>query len=271
MSFSRHFLTCAAGAFFIGVVATPASATVARNGTVAQRASTTLGESGAVVVAHDDAWDGAIRDLTASARSDQTIGQNMVDAHSSILAHWDTADSGYVSLTDHGWTTTGSDPEQLSQNIELNIFEGGAPDWTYSFTAEGFDTFTLASHISGSGGNDNVGLGFWSLTFAEEGGPADVVTLHQFLATNPDQTNFFSHQLIAGRTYHVSLRSDEGRFIAGVGADRVADETARFDWRITGSGGVGDGVPEPSTWALAIVGFGMVGSAVRRRRSGLAR
>ena len=35
---------------------------------------------------------------------------------------------------------------------------------------------------------------------------------------------------------------------------------------LTGLGGVGGGVPEPATWALMLAGFGLVGSALRRRQ-----
>ena len=36
---------------------------------------------------------------------------------------------------------------------------------------------------------------------------------------------------------------------------------------LTGLGGTGGGVPEPATWALMLAGFGLVGSALRRRQS----
>ena len=39
-----------------------------------------------------------------------------------------------------------------------------------------------------------------------------------------------------------------------------------FDDVTFGSATPGPGVPEPATWALMIAGFGMVGSALRRRR-----
>jgi hypothetical protein len=36
-----------------------------------------------------------------------------------------------------------------------------------------------------------------------------------------------------------------------------------------GGGGEGDGVPEPATWAMMIIGFGGVGAILRRRREAL--
>jgi len=32
----------------------------------------------------------------------------------------------------------------------------------------------------------------------------------------------------------------------------------------------GSAVPEPATWAMMIAGFGLIGAAARRRRSGMA-
>ncbi len=34
---------------------------------------------------------------------------------------------------------------------------------------------------------------------------------------------------------------------------------------LPGGGGIGAGVPEPATWAMLVIGFGMVGATVRRR------
>lgn len=49
-------------------------------------------------------------------------------------------------------------------------------------------------------------------------------------------------------------------------AGNYANDSTGVDFRLTGGGEV----PEPATWALLILGFGAVGSALRRRRTAWA-
>ncbi len=58
-----------------------------------------------------------------------------------------------------------------------------------------------------------------------------------------------------------------GRYLIGLRAGAVLDPAFTFDF-LTPVGN--DSVPEPSTWALLIVGFGGVGAMMRRRRSAVA-
>ena len=56
----------------------------------------------------------------------------------------------------------------------------------------------------------------------------------------------------------------------GLGEFLVAGGTIRYATLGFGTLPPDNGVPEPATWALLITGFGMVGSALRRRRPALA-
>jgi hypothetical protein len=65
------------------------------------------------------------------------------------------------------------------------------------------------------------------------------------------------------------LRVDEDYIWVGWGArGRWADAPDAFNYTIIEYGGlsVGSAVPEPSSWALLIAGFGLIGAAARRKR-----
>jgi hypothetical protein len=57
-----------------------------------------------------------------------------------------------------------------------------------------------------------------------------------------------------------------GYFILKVG-DASYQTYTRFGFSDFSASGIARGVPEPATWAMMIIGFGAVGTAVRRRRS----
>jgi hypothetical protein len=57
---------------------------------------------------------------------------------------------------------------------------------------------------------------------------------------------------------------------AGLDDYQLGPITLQISATITGAGGPG-AVPEPSTWAMVILGFGAIGQALRRRRSGARR
>lgn len=69
----------------------------------------------------------------------------------------------------------------------------------------------------------------------------------------------------------VSFTAGTGEVITGL---RFTSTGVAFEVDDIAGTPVGDGnangiVPEPATWALMIVGFGMVGVTARRRRSGM--
>lgn len=51
----------------------------------------------------------------------------------------------------------------------------------------------------------------------------------------------------------------------GGGADHTAYDNITFGASTPGGGTVTPGVPEPATWGMMILGFGLIGSAMRRR------
>lgn len=246
----------------VGLSTSPAAAAVALDGSVFQQAVASIVGLTPTVDTQSDSWTGAVRDLSRTAEAPQffnTRGALNVDlVQSSITAHWDSATRGSVDLSDRGWTV---EPITVdSARAQLNTPDTGLPDWSYGFTATRGGTFDLAFSISGSG--ENLGLGTWDLLVSEDGGP-DQVT-HLSTAFDFDQvtrTGTVSEALQAGHNYRVSLRSLGDVTIGQTNEAFVAAETDQFNWSIAESAGV----PEPSAWALSILGFGLTGAALRRR------
>ena len=69
--------------------------------------------------------------------------------------------------------------------------------------------------------------------------------------------------LIAGIQYYWVTATDFG-FARACGAG------CNFTTRISGPGMIAANVPEPATWAMLIVGFGLVGAVARRRKGAIA-
>jgi hypothetical protein len=93
-------------------------------------------------------------------------------------------------------------------------------------------------------------------------GCADRVTI----SLNSGLSEFFA---IGGVNYTLDI---SGFFVPGVGSGSEfltierEDNTARLFGRIAADGFTGQGVPEPSSWAMMLLGFGAVGVAARRRK-----
>lgn len=97
-------------------------------------------------------------------------------------------------------------------------------------------------------------------------GCADRVTI----SLNTGLSQFFT---VGGVNYSLDI---SGFFVPGSGSGNEfltierETNTARLLGRVAAEGFTGQGVPEPSSWALMLFGFGAVGIAARRRRPALA-
>ena len=158
-------------------------------------------------------------------------------------------------------------------SVEVITFDDGVVGSTYPFAGEA-PGFYSAGIVATDGSNkylrlNNEDVWVWPGSVAK--GPDGVRTAHQGVVMSFDvfligHSIFYEH----GRSYDVptdswqhvvvSNPSDFGTYFSILG-DGYVDNITYDD--VTSS----RFVPEPGTWALMILGFGMIGSAARRRRA----
>ncbi len=259
----RRLITATAVLFAASVTAGSAAATIALSGRVGLQASAQAGVGPAAVDRpHGVSWAGLPRDLTTSAMATQAGGTQTVTAHGAIAANWASANAGSMSIQDYGWTVTAADPSTRLVSPSVMAGLDGPFDWSYRFTATRDGVFDFIIDLIGAG-DDLRGLGAWDLNFAEGGAATETELLRGYAGAPTDEiTASFSHDLLAGHTYAVGLRNLDAVSMSGVtpGASASAQEGGVAFWAISDA-------PEPSTWALAVGGFGLAGAAMRRRQS----
>ncbi len=183
---------------------------------------------------------------------------SMLQAHTTSEAHWaNDALSGYVTL-DFGWSfdiLPGVGDEGVAAYLNADN-----PNWTYQFTATSNGVFDVTYDVIGVG--DTVGLGGWNLLANN----AIVLALQN--NQNPTAGGHFVTSLTAGQTYSFQLKSNMFRASTGVLNGVHGNVTGNFVWKII-EGAVPGAVPEPASWAMFLMGFGIMGAGLRRRGRGL--
>lgn len=205
-------------------------------------------------------WNTTPTVLSTQVRAVATSGADSVTSHATETATWASADSGRVQVSDFGHEFDVSNPSvtQVDTFLAGNEIE---PDWTYAFRAKEDGVFRMDADVTGAG-DDLFGLGRWQLEFVGDG--LTFRELSDNFSGRPGDTEHvghFSAALVAGETYRVSL-INENSLSAFSPNHEHATMDATFDWQVTVAGGV----PEPRTWTLAILGFGLAGAALRRKR-----
>jgi len=237
---------------FVGVAliaATPALATTSISGAVKVDANSTLG---AVVDAHTDAASAVAPtsvQLNAQANSSASDSGATSTAFSAITANWASADSGSVGLV-WGWNVNangyaGSTSAFTNQSYPAN--------WEYSFIASGNGTFSGTYNILGAGNTFGLQPLYTSNDWTSGSLGGDL--------NDPTGSGTFSVALISGHTYTMSIANfgnigNSAGFVANGSAD------SNFQWHIDYTG-----APEPASWAMMLGGFGLVGAAMRRRKT----
>lgn len=237
------------GALLLAGVASPSMATVFNNGTVSAGARVVLGD------AIDSFSTGPSNGVVGGSAGSTSFGTlndgngNSVSASHSVGAFWASADAGTIDIQ-WGWQSATSG---VFTAMNTNVTTA---DWTYNFTATGNGTFSGNYRVTGQG--DTFGLqpiyGANDFPFGPYGG--DV--------SNPTGSGNFSIGLVNGQTYDMRF-FNFGNLSSAGGVTADGSARAIIDWKIAYDN-VG-GVPEPTSWAMLITGFGLVGAAARRRRA----
>jgi hypothetical protein len=231
-----------------------AAATIPLNGALNLIAETNL--NGVIVSdPESDSWTAVPASLATSTFATQSIGADIITAFGNATATWSSPDAGTVNFSNFGWSYTVHDPALTFSEVTL---ANPNHDWTYRFTATSDGEITLTydvSLVSGSG----FGLLGWNLLFTGAGGTgAPAVDL----ASDPTQHGVFTAPLVAGTTYRISLDGLADNFSAGPLGDDAGTMNGSFTWQITSGAGA---IPEPSAWAMLVVGFAGLGLVGRRR------
>ena len=145
---------------------------------------------------------------------------------------------------------------------------------SFGFTVAGGTAATVNQLIFGSR-SSNTGPGTINVLAAVDGGtfaqvgsytlPAETIVSQTFtLGTPLVALSRLEFRFVAG-----NATAANGNPLAGTGTFRVTNfqpTTANTAFTIDGSLAQVAAVPEPSTWAMMIAGFGLVGGVLRRRR-----
>lgn len=237
----KHILPLAALA-----IATPALATIPQSGGLYASAYAFQGNAGELrnsdlQFAEFDVPD-QFASVSTSANDDPQL---FTISYAQVVASWFSPESGSVDMS-WGWLSGNGGSGTLTS-------VAAGTSWHYGFTAETNGWFSGNYDIALLGGD---GVGVDPVLFGNDWGDIRVQA----------GTGNFNVPLIAGRRYDFFLQAGGGRQEAD-GLNAGADARALLNWQIIGASGA---VPEPASWVMLIIGFGLVGAARRRRRAAVA-
>jgi hypothetical protein len=238
------------------LMAAPATAQTFNSGTVAAGTSATVGADS------DSDTDSASTGVAPSAIGVSVISSAGVgndgtaSAFSGVNASWASASAGSVRFN-WGWTA--------ATNTATGVATNGVSDgWTYSFTTGAAPSQFIANWVFEAVGSPST---FGLQTIYGTGGlPFNAIP---FNLSPSNGSGSFVVNLAANTSYtfglfnfgNVSGGSSGDDETPAFGLNEEKSALAIFDWRI-----VSGAVPEPGTWAMMILGFGVIGGALRSAR-----
>jgi hypothetical protein len=237
------------------LTAAPALAITFNGGTVNSAAAVTIGN---VVVADADTAAAGMPDALAAASNalQANSGGGLVQVFNSVNANWASAAQGTVALS-WGWVAMDSRDTQVDTRNAPN------QNWAYSFTTGASAATFTANWTLDVASADSFGLqGVYSFDGVS---PFNITP---FNVSPTGDTGSYSFALAPNTSYTLSL-TNFGNFGPGT-LNSVGAVGFNMDWTILEDRM--PGIPEPASWAMLIVGFGLVGAGQRRqsRRHALA-
>lgn len=188
-----------------------------------------------------------------------TIGTNYAGAPGTAGALGTGYGALFITPGANAWSPVGTGP------YSTDVYQSG--DWAYAFTVP----FNPGAATSGAGGlystadgtivMSNVGGN--PITYPNPGNGGSYFRQDQAVQFTPG-ANALS---LAGGSWSVQ----SGKLVFDIDDNQLLGNSMAFSWGMTCANDVIQGqvagIPEPSAWALLILGFGGCGAAVRRRRT----
>jgi hypothetical protein len=167
-----------------------------------------------------------------------------------------TSGAAFAAVADHGFPTLTPTPP--------NVLGGTNADGTLNYAAPITATFFDPTDTSVQATTDYVRvLGEW---FGLGSGSVTLTAYDRFGGVLGSDTDFDTYPLGMGPVLELSVAGIHYVTFSGT-SGTVAFDNFEFN-AVTAVGAV---VPEPGTWALLIMGFGLTGAVLRRRPYALAR
>ena len=177
-------------------------------------------------------------------------------AYRSVNATWASATAGHVRV-DWGWAFTG--PVMQKAAAPQSEF---TPNWRYAFTLTTPTELNLNAVRQSSAVNGNFEALNSFFLFLSDGGPGFILDQNLTLPTS----SFSKTMLLGPGSYELQLKGNTG--VSGLISQWSADGDFDLDWSLNP---MTAGVPEPTSWAMLIAGFGLTGVSMRRRQAQLRR
>jgi hypothetical protein len=258
-------LVLAAGVSALALAATPAAAATAVNGELNIVANAYVGGGPTVTTMQSQTWASVPATLNVAATAVANGGVHLdhndkVTSFGTAQATWASANAGAVDFTNYGWDFSVKNPAPLANGADLDANRPGSGlDWLYTFQATGDGVFQMNYNVTATGSKD--GLFGWAIYFNGVSVGPDLTNPAVF-GVDPTTSGVVIEGVTKGQFYTVALAGNPNiaacceRFFTG-------EMDGAFDWQITERD---SGVPEPTGWAMMLLGFGGMGALLRRGR-----
>ena len=204
--------------------------------------------------------------LVASAGGAQAAsivnGSFEVGSNDAGLGGFSTLNGGSTAIT--GWTVTGHSVDWINGYWQ-------ASNGTHSVDLNGLGVGGVSQTIATTPGQT------YKLTFDMSGNPDHGTNVFSMLVSAGNASQGFNYNGGSNNHSNMNYQSDSLTFTATAPTTTINFGSTNLDNCCWGPAldnvsisDVTGGVPEPATWAMTILGFGLIGTSLRRRKAAIA-